>query len=281
MSLRTTARTLVLLFIGVALSAPAFGQVRADYEAVFIPIAVREIPGALGSIWSSTLYVQNSSDATVEMPTYGTGIVCRVAPCNFNVGPHTFDTVPLDSASSVHPDLPPAVMLYVPKSAHDLHFNLRIQDLSRQSETWGTEIPVIRESQLRTSKLTLIGIPVGPLFRSALRIYGPSETGPADEPVTKKAHVVIRHALSNAKLNELDASIVSFGSFGSAFPTRPAMAQFPDLGALAYPIQIGTPEPVTLVNVEITPISEDLHFWAFVSATNNATQHVTTITPQE
>jgi hypothetical protein len=33
------------------------------------------------------------------------------------------------------------------------------------------------------------------------------------------------------------------------------------------------------VRVEVTPLTEGLRFWTFVSITNNETQHVTTITP--
>lgn len=34
------------------------------------------------------------------------------------------------------------------------------------------------------------------------------------------------------------------------------------------------------VRAEIEPLTEGLRYWAFVSVTNNETQHVTTITPQ-
>jgi hypothetical protein len=34
-----------------------------------------------------------------------------------------------------------------------------------------------------------------------------------------------------------------------------------------------------LLRIVLDPVSADLRFWAFVSVTNNETQHVTVITP--
>ena len=36
----------------------------------------------------------------------------------------------------------------------------------------------------------------------------------------------------------------------------------------------------TVMGVRVTPLTPGLRIWAFVSVTNNETQHVTTITPQ-
>ena len=58
---------------------------------------------------------------------------------------------------------------------------------------------------------------------------------------------------------------------GGTLPVTPGYANFAD----ALPQLQGH----TRVSVEIMPLAQDLRVWAFISITNNETQHVTTVTP--
>ena len=144
--------------------------------------------------------------------------------------------------------------------------HLRVQDVSRQSETWGTEIPVVRESDALTGATDLMDIPLGPEFRSLLRIYDfapgvhavrmrmfrlPDEMEPADaDPLIAEWELTLGHG---------------------GDPRFPGYAQ----------LMLPTTVVGERVRAEIAPLAEGMRFWAFVSVTNNATQHITVITPQQ
>src|SRR5438552_7901983 len=52
-----------------------------------------------------------------------------------------------------------------------LKVELRVQDLSRQASTRGTEIPVIDETKAAQKAIELLAVPKDPQFRALLRIY--------------------------------------------------------------------------------------------------------------
>lgn len=261
--------SLALFFFAATLSA----QIRKDYDTLLVPIAVKDLSGALGSRWTSTLFVENSADTPARLPVFGTGIVCITAPCEYEVPPRTFQEVPLDFSTD---ETLPSVILYTPKSHRgELHFNLRIRDLSRQSETWGTELPLVRDASFRTGSITLIGVPLGSTFRSALRVYDPDARAAGEGTIPPKVHIVLRDAQSDAKLSEVDLDVQGPTSGTIDFPSRPGLLQVGDLSRLI------APGASTMINVVVTPVTPQLRIWAFVSVTNNTTQHVTTITPQE
>lgn len=47
-----------------------------------------------------------------------------------------------------------------------------------------------------------------------------------------------------------------------------------------FVVSVIGPASSPFVRVEVEPLGEGARFWAFVSVTNNETQHVTLITPQ-
>ena len=48
-----------------------------------------------------------------------------------------------------------------------LAFHLRVQDTSRQAETWGTEVPIVRERELRTGTFALTNVPLTDGFHAS------------------------------------------------------------------------------------------------------------------
>ncbi len=143
-----------------------------------------------------------------------------------------------------------------------MHFNSRVQDLSRQANSAGVEIPIVRETDLR-SRIVLLSVPVDARFRSALRIYDVS--GHATS---------VRLRIFGVNSNDaiVDTSIVLGDPPITADNAYPAQANIFDLVASYEGLR-----SVAALRIEIDGTSSSL--WAFVSTTNNESQEVTIVTP--
>jgi hypothetical protein len=234
-------------------------------EKILLPVVISgQLQGAYGSLWETRLSLLNIGTAYLRVD--GIANNCRVPPC---VAPFLAPNVTV----VVQPDLPdgviaPGYFLFVDASRDaDLAAQLRVQDVSRQSETWGTEIPVIRESEARTSKVELLDIPVDNSFRSLARFYDFDPLGGhalrlrlfRTEPTEFPAHDDL----------VLDTRIL----------LQPLAAQGPGYAELSLWNLPQLPTSGRL-RLEVIPETEGLRFWAIVSVTDNATQHVTILTPQ-
>ncbi|HEX8154419.1 MAG TPA: hypothetical protein VF698_14895, partial [Thermoanaerobaculia bacterium] len=218
-----------------------------------LPITTSTTPGAYGSLWSTEIWYRAESAAAV--------FPLAIA----DVMPQAKTTVPLP-VFRVPPGRPPGQFIYVTRAAADgIRINLRIQDLSRQSQTWGTEIPVVREQEFFDGPITLIHVPTDSRFRQALRIYDAGGEG--------SGRVMVRIFPSNGQelLGEEELPLPVDG-----LPIySPGYAQIVSV-ADRFPAVVAA----SIVRIEITPLTASTRLWAFVSVTNNETQHVTTITAQ-
>lgn len=189
-------------------------------------------------------------------------------PINFNANPNR------------------GVFLYLNQGVH-VTFNVRVQDITRQADTWGTSIPVVREKDVFTGKLQLLDIPIDSHFRDALRIYDFDSYGPDSSSVRVRIYDMcgVGPLDRDCQMTPLvDTAVTLQVIHASTIPSEPASWMYPDLLA-AFP-QLGNVPPamydpiaVPRVRIDIDPITPGLRFWAFVSVTNNATQHVTVIAP--
>src|SRR5712691_7997574 len=130
----------------------AYAQgVQFPYEKVLIPILTSSIlPGAHGSLWTTELVARNESDQYVEIGTI-------IGPCQIEcpVGQSPHATFHIGEFT---PDPNAGEFLYIgAPGAGKVSFSLRVQDISRQLQTWGTAIPVVRERDVYTSTLEQIG----------------------------------------------------------------------------------------------------------------------------
>jgi hypothetical protein len=186
----------------------------------------------------------------------------------FLVPPHTsfvYTPNPIPPSSQV-----PGELRYVPRDmGSQLTFNLRIRDLSRALSSWGTEIPVIRDTSALTGPANLLAIPTDDQFRATLRAYDlfPS---PAGDPLVR---LRVYSMTDDSLLGETDLALHS-GS-PTEYPLRPNYGLVTNL-LQQFPAATGK----GLVRIEVQPLTPGLRYWAFVSVTNNDTQHVTTVTPQ-
>ncbi|MGN6185971.1 MAG: hypothetical protein ACTHQM_20240 [Thermoanaerobaculia bacterium] len=241
-------RIVFVIFLLATLAAHA-----QEFERVLIPVAVLDVRGAHDSVWRSELWAHLRADGVTILPL-------RIA-----------DAQPLRAGSQTVPifltagSQAPGQFLRVTRELIDtVEFNLRVRDMSRTLETWGTEIPVVRESEFRRQPISLLPIPVDSNFRSMVRIYSPSENG---------GEVRIRIT----RIGTLsDHRVVHESVYTLAAPELPS-PYTPSFLQLAIDDLAGN-EP-GVVRVDVEPIGE-LPIWAFASTTNNMTQHFTTIAPR-
>ena len=220
----------------------------AFFEPVFFPIAFSG-PGALGSQWTTQITLRNDNDYSVPVLPLSTFNLGCVLECDSLVTKNSTRTTGINT--------PNGFFAYVPRQASPaVHFNTLIKDLSRQSEALGTEIPVVREKDFFGRPLELLNVPTDPRFRVALRVFGASAGA----------------SLTIQPLNSDDPLVSTV-----VVPTgTPPVAQISDLVA-TYPQLAGKGN----LRITLTPtIRGNPDLWALISVTNNATQHVTTISPQ-
>lgn len=251
---------LVVLFVAATASA----QNRAAYEAVLVPV-FQEGAGDHGSRWVTELRLFNSASTVAGFvnPVSTLGPECQLGACSSALYPG--QPVWFNNA----PNLPFGIVLYEPRShAGSVHYNLRIRDLSRQLQTWGTEIPVVRESEMSTQAIHLFDLPTSTAFRNSLRIYSLSDEPQVRVQVYGHPDGVERELVDETvKLVRTPYDRPDFPMLPSYYGIHDIATVFPRLRDFA------------LVRVAISS-PDAIPFWAFVSVTNNDTQHVTTITPQ-
>jgi hypothetical protein len=235
-------------------------------ERVLLPLFVRMIPGAGGSQFTTTLTIHNAG--SVHVPIEGIIVSCPIPTCPPAEPPIAglapgFTRSDFERTDGMERALP-ARVIHIPAGA-PLEANLTARDLSRQLETQGTELPIVREAEFRIEPTNLVGITVADRFRHTLRIY-------AFEPTVAAVKVWrIRSGAADALLKErtvvLDGVIDRY---------TPAYVQLSDL----VTHEEGTAGLFNAIRIEVTPLTSDTPLWAFASVTHNETQHITTITPQ-
>jgi hypothetical protein len=251
-----------LLFLVVSASS-GLAQSPADFEPILLPVSLAQsAPGAFGSIWATDFWVAAVGGVRLRQTE-------RCQPCLpeivFMNG--TFHGV----AFGTFPGETPGELIWLKRAdAANARFNLRIRDLSRESQTWGTEIPVVRESQYSTTAINLLNVPLDSRFRVTLRAYDP------DVHQHASFRFDFRDMQGGALLASRTVAVVYKQSGEFAFPRVAACAQLGDLRG-------SVPEIANqdIVRVDVSSVDEATRFWAFASVTNNETQHVTLITPQQ
>ncbi len=255
---------MVLLGLCLVLCTDAVAQ---EVERVLVPIYVPSpIPGAFGSQWVSDFRIHNASDRPVTIENFGPG--CHFDPCPPG-GVPARTTISGAFVRSIYlDDWNPGAVLKVNRAGlDDLVFQLRVRDISRSAEGWGTWTPVIRESAAAPGVVHLLNIPVEEGYRLMLRVYSFGEPGRVHVRMFGTANDPLALPTTpDPLLAQFFLDVLSLGS------SDPGYAQFAELLDMAQ----GT--GLHLVRLEIIPENE-LLVWAMVSITNNTTQQVTGVYP--
>jgi hypothetical protein len=218
------------------------------FEPVLFPIAF-EGAGAYGSQWTT----ENS--VIVEGFIYpDPGLVlfwkppCATCPTTFGAE----NVIRLEKATAAAG----AVVYLARGTGEALQTSSRIRDLSRQAQSAGTGIPVVRESHFRKA-VTLPSIPTDARFRVMLRVWATDI-----DPNT------IAYVLAPGS-SEVRGVPLQF----SRTPSSPYAFASADLTPILPTLPHWREVDVLVVNYSTVPL------WAMVSITNNDTQEVTIIAP--
>lgn len=217
----------------------------SDSIRFLAPIAV-SAPGALGSNWLSELSITNASG---EPLTIGS---TTIAPQN--------------SAPVTLPNPNVGALFAVPRRiAPNVTATLRVHDTAHDAAGWGTDIPVVPETQFRPT-VVLPHVPTDARFRTLLRVYAYTTSFAAGVAVIRDdatgavlstQPLLIRDGSSSAPgYAQLSLDLIA-AQFASAHERLRIDVTAQILGSILPPVPL----------------------WAFVAITNNATGQVTTITP--
>jgi hypothetical protein len=268
-------KRLLILSLAVSLLAGIAQAQTAptNWEPILIPVYIDgTTPGANGSLWRTNLWIQNGGSQNLQVAPW----TCTLQPgACITTFPTATTLTPGQSLhnlpSSIYGSFPePGRIIYLSStSSNDALMNLRVVDDSGIAVDAGTEVPVVRERNLLTNPTTLLNVPLLN-NRLLLRVYDISSAN-----VRFQVRVFTQgETAPSTPLAETTLTAVAFDS--GDFHVTPAYAEYP------ISIDFG---PVLLakdaaVRVEVTPLTPGSRYWAFVSATNNATNHVTLVTPQ-
>jgi len=248
----------VLILVIVASSAQA-----AESKLLLPILAPTPVPGGFGSLWTTQVTVVNVGTQSIRV----SGLLQR---CPFEC---IYPDLPPNTTTDFSPYTSrgiPGRFLWVDADRRaDIKIELRVRDLSRQLSTWGTEIPVIDEAKASRQTVQLLGVPVDTEFRSLLRVY---DFDPAPGHfVVVRVFVPRVFKPDSPNPDELLKEISLPLSVPESPNEYPGYAQL-NIDGLAD-LSSGN------LRIEVAPTTTGLRFWAFVSVTNNDTQHVTLVTP--
>lgn len=246
----------VLILLVCDVSAGTMTQPSAgdEFEQVLIPVFPYGVAGANGSIWQTNFWVANTTDHP---------IVYFFSECNLSstyceeVGTYPPQSTRLMFASDDYYGLRGG-WFGLPTDG-SLQLQIRLRDVSRSGSPGGVEIPLVRESQFRTSQLNLIGIPRDPRLRVALRFYG------MDDGVRLRVEQIDGRGV---QLEQHDVDLSP--SDNSQSRPVPPYAELRLSGST-------TAKPP--IRIRVTPLTEGARFWAFASITDNETSAVSLVTP--
>lgn len=266
----------MVLATGTLMAGSAASGQERTFTRFLLPFYVSNFnpaPGAYGSRWGAEtmLHYAGSEDALmVPLPfcfvTCPSWHVLAPGGAPFPVG------VQILSAE-------PAIFIHVDsRYASFVTFSSRIRDLSRMTESAGTNVPVIREDQFFARPLLLLNVPIDTAFRNALRVYALPDVASPEVEVRYFRHpapgrVDLNLVLLRSERVSLRTTPGVFGGLDVELDKYPSMAERGNLQDLP---EFAGEEAIWM---EITPVTPGLRFWAFVSVTNNTTQEVTIITP--
>jgi hypothetical protein len=242
------------------------GNVYDTYDPVLFPVFSPPVFGQGGSEFRTTAKFWNKSlDHPITF--YGLDISCTlidppIQPQNpFTLQPRQ------EQALNLWPECSQTTgkLFYVPKGENSLAGSLRVWEVSRQSDNHGVEIPVVQREDFDEESIALIDVPTDPKFRLTLRVYGLNR-GSSFVNVTFGGNLVQLPLQFSG--NFFEPSYAVFTEFppvpGGHVPVPPFMN-----------VLVEVPRGPGGVVIPGTPI------WAFITVTNNETQHITTITPQQ
>jgi hypothetical protein len=232
----TVASKAALIYYDPAAADPAV------FEPILFPVSFQG-PGALGSQWLTESFISaNGAPAVFRDPL----------PCGSCSNGLNFGTKQLLNNGN-----PWGHVLYALRGTADsLVFASRIRDTSRQSQTAGTEVPVVRERDFR-GQLRFLNLPVDPRYRVMLRLWSLT-----DSPQFIAVVDSIPAQQQPLTVSRIPGTSMWFGTLD----VTPLLTK-------------ASNNPTNLAVIGINGSLPPPAIWGMLSITNNDTQQVTIVSP--
>ncbi len=156
--------------LGFAILLTATSLMATDFDRVLVPLFESvPRPGAFGSLWATELLIRNNSAQQIPLipPICNPPIPARFCNTPTILAQHV--TLRVNAFCGV-PSGP--LMLNVPRGMGErVLASLRVINLSRSAEQYGTSIPIVREKDLKTGIAQILDVPNSDGLRSSLHIF--------------------------------------------------------------------------------------------------------------
>ena len=240
------------------------GDIYNAWDPILFPIFSPPVFGQGGSEFRTTAKFWNKS-LNRPITFYGLDITCTlidppIQPQNpFTLGPRQ------EQAMNLWPECSQSAgkLFYVPPGESSLVGSLRVWEVSRQGDNHGVEIPVVPRKDFDEESIALVDVPTDPKFRLTLRVYGLNRG-------SDFVNVIFAGNLVQLPLQYSSNFFEPSYAFFTEFTPAAGQTLPPHMNVL-----VEVPRGPGGVAIPGTPI------WAFITVTNNETQHITTITPQQ
>jgi len=207
--------------------------------------------GALGSSWETEAIVSSE-------PSY---FVALGAPASEH------DTAGFRRFSGR--GFPSGAVFAVPRrESATTHFALRLRETSRNPDGFGTELPVVHEKDFLDPRIHIYDVPIGPHFRSKLRLYS------LNPPEGTEGAVSVRLSIAGTN-REVTSSRLPWTRPDCTYEScMPAYAEL-DLDSL-----LSTSQSQAGGRFDLSLWTNYAEAWAFVGVVDNTTQSVSVISPR-
>jgi hypothetical protein len=236
------------------------------YERLLLPLLIPPVQGAFGSEFHTKLSAYNRAQNFVSIE--GLSPLCILSAC-----PLLTNTV--IEANAELPEIDyrgtPGRFVFVDRQAlRHVGFNLRAFDTSRLASNFGTELPIVKQGEFSDAGVVLPAIPMTSNFRNTLRIY-------SDVATDVVVSFAGREITGSPVIGPPAAVTVRLTPGTNIF--EPAYGVLSNFTPYPYPLTVMV-EPLPYCT--LCPLPHDYpKIWAFMTVTNNETQAITTITPQQ
>lgn len=218
------------------------------FEPILFPLSFQG-PGAFGSQWTTESFILSNGSTAY----FRDALPCDGCSATINIGTKRL-------ANNANPW---GHVLYAIRGTFGaVDFASRIRDTSRQAQTAGTEVPVVRERDFR-GLLRFFNIPIDSRYRVMLRVWSLS-----DNPQFLVNVESIPPQQVTLSMTRIPGTTMSFGSVDLA----PLLSKAGVAPASVTVYPPGFPSSF--------PVPPSPQIWGMLSITNNDTQQVTIVSPQ-